>query len=47
MQLLERRFLARKGLEKAESLPDSVWVRGVEPICSIGQVSVKDLAGWF
>lgn len=45
VQLSKWRFLSRKGLQKAESLPDSVWVRGVEPICSIGQVSVKALAG--
>lgn len=37
----------RGGLKEAESLSRSVWVGGVEPICSSGQVSTKALAGWF
>lgn len=36
-----------RSLEKAESLPEGVWVGGVEPICSAGQVSAKALAWWF
>lgn len=44
---LNRGSWLRGGLEESESLYRRVWMGGVEPICSSGQVSTKALAGWF